>query len=71
MVFLLVIVLHSFNEFVVVSPIEHSIIERICDEMDVLAGLGLSSHESLWCVTETTSKATLDQMITRLKEVIQ
>ena len=60
-----------FNEFVVVSPIEHSIIERVCHEMDILAGLGLSSHESLWCVTETTSKATLDQMITRLKEVIQ
>lgn len=59
-----------FNEFVVVSPIEHSLVERVCDEMSILAGLGLSSHESLWCVTETTPKAIIDSLVTRLKEVI-
>ena len=59
-----------FNEFVVVSPIEHSVIERVCNDLDILAGLGLSSHESLWCVTETTPKEVLDKLVARLKEVV-
>lgn len=59
-----------FHEFVTVGPIENSVIERTLDEINVLSGLGLSSHETLWCCTETTKKEDIDRVISRLKEVL-
>ena len=59
-----------FHEFVTVGPIENSVIERALDEINVLSGLSLSSHETLWCCTETTKKEDIDRVISRLKEVL-
>ncbi len=59
-----------FHEFVSVSPIDHNHIERALHDLGVLAGLGLSSHETLWCVTETTKKEDLDRVIHALKEMM-
>ena len=59
-----------FHEFVTVGPVENIIIERALDEINVLSGLSLSSHETLWCCTETTSKEDIDRVIHRLKEVV-
>ncbi len=59
-----------FHEFVSVSPIENSVIETVLDEINVLSGLGLSSHETLWCCTETTQKEDIDRVVSRLKEVL-
>jgi len=60
-----------FNEFVTVSPIAAKAVERLLDKQDILSGLVLSSHEILWCVTETVSKASLDTVVSLLKEAIQ
>lgn len=59
-----------FHEFVTVGPIENSILERALDEINVLSGLSLSSHEMLWCCTETTHKEDIDRVINRIKEVL-
>jgi glycine dehydrogenase subunit 1 len=59
-----------FHEFVTVSPVENTIIERALDEINVLSGLSLSSHETLWCCTETIKKGDIDRVVSRLKEVL-
>jgi glycine dehydrogenase subunit 1 len=59
-----------FHEFVAVGPIENSVLERALDEINVLSGLSLSSHEMLWCCTETTHKEDIDRVINRIKEVL-
>jgi glycine dehydrogenase subunit 1 len=59
-----------FHEFVTVGPIENSVLERALDEINVLSGLSLSSHEMLWCCTETTHKEDIDRVINRIKEVL-
>jgi glycine dehydrogenase subunit 1 len=59
-----------FHEFVTVSSVDHTTIERTLHDLGILAGLKLSSHETLWCVTETTKKADLDRVIHALKEVM-
>jgi len=59
-----------FHEFVTVSPLENTIIERVLDEINVLSGLSLSSHETLWCCTETIKKEDIDRVVSRLKEVL-
>jgi glycine dehydrogenase subunit 1 len=60
-----------FNEFVTVSPISAVAVERLLAKKDILSGLVLSPHEILWCVTETVSKAKLDEVIAYLKEAVQ
>jgi glycine dehydrogenase subunit 1 len=60
-----------FNEFVTISPLAAKAVERHLAQYDVLSGLNIASHEILWCVTETTSKAQLDEVITHLKGVTQ
>jgi len=60
-----------FNEFVTISPLSAKAVERHLAQYDVLSGLDVASHEILWCVTETTSKAQLDEVIVYLKEVTQ
>ena len=57
-----------FHEFVTVSPIAAKAVERLLAKHDILSGLVLSPHEILWCVTETVSKATLDEVVSVLKE---
>lgn len=59
-----------FHEFVTVGPIENAVLERALDEINVLSGLSLSSHEMLWCCTETTHKEDIDRVINRIKEVL-
>jgi len=59
-----------FHEFVTVSSLENTIIERVLDEINVLSGLSLSSHEILWCCTETIKKEDIDRVVSRLKEVL-
>lgn len=59
-----------FHEFVTVSPLENTIIDRVLDEINVLSGLSLSSHETLWCCTETIKKEDIDRVVSRLKEAL-
>jgi len=59
-----------FHEFVTVSSLENTIIERVLDEINVLSGLSLSSHETLWCCTETIKKEDIDRVVSRLKEAL-
>jgi len=60
-----------FNEFVTVSPISAVAVERLLAKKDILSGLVLSPHEILWCVTETVSKAKLDEVVAYLKEAVK
>jgi len=58
-----------FNEFVTISPLAAKAVERHLAQYDILSGLDIASHEILWCVTETTTKAQLDEVLGYLKEV--
>jgi glycine dehydrogenase subunit 1 len=58
-----------FHEFVTTNPVEHARIEAALAQANILAGLALAPHETLWCVTETASKADLDRALAILKEV--
>lgn len=58
-----------FHEFVTVNPVEHARLEAALAQASILAGLALGTHETLWCVTETASKADLDRALAILKEV--
>ncbi len=60
-----------FNEFVTISPISAVAVERLLAKKDILSGLVLSPHEILWCVTETVSKAKLDEVVATLKEAVR
>lgn len=58
-----------FHEFITTSSIDTSIIEAHLAKSDVLSGYPLNDQDMLWCVTEVTSKSTLDTIINLLKEV--
>jgi glycine dehydrogenase subunit 1 len=60
-----------FNEFVTISPISATSVERLLAKKDILSGLVLSPHEILWCVTETVCKAKLDEVVATLKEAVK
>ena len=60
-----------FHEFVTVSPISATAIERLLASKNILSGLVLSPHEILWCVTETVSKKQLDEVIQILMEAVK
>ena len=60
-----------FHEFVTVCPISAKAVERLLARHDILSGLVLSPHEILWCVTETVSKAKLDEVVSILKEAVR
>ncbi len=58
-----------FHEFVTTTPIPAVLVEQELAKHNILAGKILSNQEILWCVTETVSEKTLDEVITYLKEV--
>jgi glycine dehydrogenase subunit 1 len=57
-----------FHEFVTTGSFNAIDVEAILDRHNILSGLPVGEHELLWCVTETTDKATLDRVIAILKE---
>lgn len=59
-----------FHEFVTTSSIKTSVIENHLAASDILSGYPLNEYDMLWCVTEVTSKATLDKVVNLLKEVM-
>lgn len=60
-----------FHEFVMSHPtLTSSVIEDHLAKFGILSGLALSEHDMCWCVTETSSKKQLDEVILHLKEVL-
>jgi glycine dehydrogenase subunit 1 len=57
-----------FHEFVTTSRFNAIDVEAVLDRHNILSGLPVGEHELLWCVTETTDKATLDRVIAILAE---
>lgn len=57
-----------FHEFVTTGSFNAIDVEAVLDRHNILSGLPVGEHELLWCVTETTDKATLDHVIAILKE---
>jgi glycine dehydrogenase subunit 1 len=57
-----------FHEFVTKTPVPALKIEACLDQHDILSGLIIDPNEILWCVTETTTKAQLDEVVKILKE---
>lgn len=57
-----------FHEFVTTSRHNAVDVESVLDRHNILSGLPVGEHELLWCVTETTDKATLDRVIAILAE---
>lgn len=60
-----------FHEFVMTHPkLKTSLIEEHLAQQGILSGLPLNDEDMLWCVTETSSKAQLDEVLNLLKEVL-
>lgn len=65
-----------FNEFVLQTKTPPETIQQRLLERHIVAGLPLKKwypdleHASLWCVTETKTKADLDLLVRHLKEVL-
>lgn len=57
-----------FHEFVTTSRFNAIDVEAVLDRHGILSGLPVGEHELLWCVTETTDKATLDRVVAILAE---
>ena len=57
-----------FHEFVTTSRFNAIDVEALLDRHNILSGLPVGEHELLWCVTETTDKATLDRIVAILAE---
>ena len=67
-----------FNEFVVRAPrIAEEILEKLRTEKGIIGGLSLSKYYSenpndfLVCVTETNTKAQIDNLVASLREMIK
>lgn len=59
-----------FNEFVTVSNGLSAEILAALDAKGILGGLALSEHDILWCATEMNTKASMDQVIEIVGEVL-
>ncbi len=58
-----------FHEFVTALPVPAESIEKSLEKEGVLSGLPLPGGDMLWCVTEKATKAELDKVAARVKEV--
>ena len=58
-----------FHEFVTTSPIDSAEIMRGLESRDILGGLPLDDGNILWCVTESNSKAQIDELCRAVAEV--
>ena len=65
-----------FNEFVLQTKIPAEILQQRCLERGAIAGLPIKKwfpeleNASLWCVTETKTKADIDLLAKVMKEVL-
>ena len=58
-----------FHEFVTECPCGSEKAAAALSENGILAGLPLSDHEILWCVTEVNTKEEIDRAVSILREV--
>lgn len=58
-----------FNEFLTTCPIDPEELERRLAERGILCGVPVGEHV-LWCATEVTTKAQVDELAQTLREVL-
>lgn len=58
-----------FHEFVTTSSVPADKILAALDNKGILGGLKLSDNEILWCATEKNTKASMDEVVAKVKEV--